>query len=63
VIDIRAGILAIVICLLIALAANQPPKPLPQNAPLCVQYWFNKWGDMTAREWVPCDQLNRAEIA
>jgi hypothetical protein len=63
VIDIRAGILAIVICLLIAWLVDVPPKPLPQNAPLCVQYWFNKWGDVSAREWVPCDQLNRAERA
>lgn len=62
-IDIRAGILAITICLLIAWAADVPPKPLPQNAPLCVQFWFNKWGDVTARQWVVCDELQRAEIA
>ncbi len=62
-IDLRAGILAVTICLLIALAADVPPKPLPQNAPMCVQPWFNKWGDLVAREWVPCTDLNRAEIA
>jgi hypothetical protein len=63
VIDIRAGILAITICLLIAWAADVPPKPLPQNVELCVQRWYNKWGEVTAREWVPCDQLNRGEWA
>jgi hypothetical protein len=63
VIDIRAGILAITICLLIAHFAHPTPPPLPQNAELCVQRWYNKWGEVTAREWVPCDQLNRGEWA
>lgn len=61
-IDLRGGILAVTICLLIFWAANQPPPPLPQNAPLCLQPYYNKWGDMVRRETVPCSDLNRAEI-
>jgi hypothetical protein len=62
-IDIRAGILAITICLLIAWAADVPPKPHPQNAPLCLQSYYNKWGDLTARQFVPCADLIRLEQA
>lgn len=62
-IDVRAGILAVTLCFLIALAADVTPPPQPQNVELCVQFWFNKQGQMTAREWVPCNELNRGEIA
>lgn len=62
-IDIRAGILAITICLVIAWAADVPPEPLPQNAPTCVQPYFNKRGDLVNQQWVPCSDLDRYEIA
>lgn len=62
-IDIRAGILAITICLVIALAADVPPKPLPQNAPTCMQSYYNIWGDLIARQSVPCADLDRYEWA
>lgn len=62
-IDLRAGILAITICLLIALAADRPPPPLPQNAPLCRQPVWNKTGDEIGGRMVPCSDLDRYENA
>jgi hypothetical protein len=62
-IDLRAGVLAITICLLIAWAADVPPEPLPQNAPVCVQMFYNKDHRPIAREWVPCTDLDRYEMA
>ena len=62
-IDIRAGILAITICLLIAWAADVPPKPLPQNAPYCAQPVWDKWGRHVGGRYVPCVELDRYENA
>jgi hypothetical protein len=63
VIDIRGGILAITICLLIAWAADVPKPVQPQNAPLCLQSYYNKFGQLTAKQFVPCTDLIRLEIA
>ena len=62
-IDLRGGVLAVTICLLIALAANQPSKPLPQNAPICLQPVWEKTGRIVAGHWIPCVNLDRYEKA
>lgn len=46
-IDIRAGVLAITICLLIALANDRP----------------NEYGMRVGGHWVPCNILDRYENA
>lgn len=67
-IDIRAGILAITLCLLIALAADRPKPILPQNAPYCPVdvrvagkdergEWHYGWSKM----YRPCEELDRYE--
>jgi hypothetical protein len=63
VISLRAGTLAVTICLLIALAADKPPPPLPQNAPLCRQPIWNHLGHEIGGRFVPCEILDRYEIA
>jgi hypothetical protein len=63
VIDLRAGILAVTICFIIALAADVPPKPFPQNAPLCMQPVWDKYGRRIGGYWVPCTDLDRYEQA
>ncbi len=62
-IDIRAGILAVTICFIIALAADVPPKPLPQNAPYCAQPVWDRWGRVVGRKTVLCSELDRYEHA
>jgi hypothetical protein len=62
-IDIRAGILAITICFIIALAADVPPKPLPQNAPYCAQPVWDRYGNQIGGRYVPCVELDRYEFA
>lgn len=62
-IDLRAGILAVTICFLIALAADVPPEPLPQNAPMCVQPVWDDLGRQIGGQWVMCSDLDRYEEA
>lgn len=62
-IDIRSGILAVTICFIIALAADVPPKPHPQNAPYCAQPVWDKYGRHIGGRYVPCNQLDRYEHA
>lgn len=62
-IDLRAGLLAITICFLIALAADVPPKPLPQNAPFCMQPVWDDLGRQIGGKLVPCETLDRYEDA
>ena len=60
---VRDLVLTITILALIYIAANRPPPPLPQNAPLCIQPFFNKQGQLTTQQWVPCQDLDRFEQA
>jgi hypothetical protein len=63
VIDIRGGILAVTICLLIAWAADVPPPVQPQNAPYCAQPVWDKFGRQIGGRYVPCIELDRYEWA
>lgn len=62
-IDVRAGILAVTICLVIALIDNAPRPVKSVQTDYCAQPVWDKWGREIGARYVPCDQLDRYEEA
>lgn len=62
-IDVRAGILAVTICLVIALIDNAPRPVKPVQVDYCSQPVWDKWGREIGAMYVVCSELDRYEEA
>ena len=61
--DLRGGIAAVSICLLIALIDYQPRPVKDNQIPYCMQPVWDRYGRTVGGHWVPCNILDRYENA
>lgn len=62
-IDIRGGILAVTICIVIALIADRPAPVKDNQVPYCSQPIWGRHGMEIGAKFVPCAELDRYEEA